>query len=66
MFGLGITCGETQYQDNCDHGSEERALLGAWTMDEDRKDVENGYVIFYMFELWEYELAKYENRGLLT
>ncbi|XP_054291039.1 uncharacterized protein LOC129005984 [Macrosteles quadrilineatus] len=61
-----ITCGEIMYQGDCFHESEDRALVGTWTMDEIRKAVEKGYIIQDIYELWEYEVATYEKGGLFT
>ncbi|XP_054276436.1 uncharacterized protein LOC128995442 [Macrosteles quadrilineatus] len=66
MFVLCRTCGEIMYQGDCFHESEDRALVGTWTMDEIRKAVEKGYIIQDMYELWEYEVATYEKGGLFT
>jgi hypothetical protein len=66
MFVLCATCGDGQVQDDCNHESHDRALVGTWTMDEIRKAVEKGYVILDMYELWEYNVATYENGGLFT
>ncbi|XP_054259245.1 uncharacterized protein LOC128983988 [Macrosteles quadrilineatus] len=57
---------DNMYQGDCFHESEDRALVGTWTMDEIRKAVEKGYIIQDMYELWEYEVATYEKGGLFT
>ncbi|XP_054279031.1 uncharacterized protein LOC128997416 [Macrosteles quadrilineatus] len=64
MFVLCRMCGEMMYQGECNHDSDNRALVGTWTMDEIRKAVEKGYVVLDMYELWEYEMATYEKGGL--
>ncbi|XP_054287996.1 uncharacterized protein LOC129003726 [Macrosteles quadrilineatus] len=66
MFVLCRTCGEMMYQGECNHDSDNRALVGTWTMDEIRKAVEKGYIVLNMYELWEYQVATYENGGLFT
>lgn len=48
------------------HSDEERALTGTWTMDEIRVALQNGYRLLERFELWEYQVATYENGGLFT
>lgn len=66
MFVLCRRCGEQMCQEDCQHSSDERALTGTWTMDEIRKAVDKGYIILDMYEMWEYEMATYENGGLFT
>lgn len=66
MFVLCQSCGENLNPIDCEHSSEERALVGTWTMDEIRKAVSKGYVILDIYEMWEYEVATYENGGLFT
>lgn len=67
MFVLCRMCGENvSSSGECQHGVEERALVGTWTMNEIRKAVEKGYVILERYELWQYEMATIENGGLFT
>lgn len=66
MFVLCRTCGETLNQGDCGHDLNDRAITGTWIMDEIRKAVSKGYVILNMYELWEYEVATFENGGLFT
>ncbi|XP_054259601.1 uncharacterized protein LOC128984320 [Macrosteles quadrilineatus] len=66
MFVLCRTCGEMMNQGECNHDTDNRALVGTWTMDEIRKAVEKGYIVLDMYELWEYQVATYENGGLFT
>ncbi|XP_054259940.1 uncharacterized protein LOC128984630 [Macrosteles quadrilineatus] len=54
------------YQGEFNHDSDNRALVGTWTMDEIRKAVEKGYIVLDMYELWEYQVATYENGALFT
>ena len=43
MFVLCRMCGEGLNGGDCEHTSDERALVGTWTMDEVRKAVSKGY-----------------------
>lgn len=64
MFVVCRTCGESLFQNGCENSSESRGLSGIRTPNEVRKAVEIGYLVFDMYELWEYEVAAYGNRGL--
>ncbi|XP_054280097.1 uncharacterized protein LOC128998123 [Macrosteles quadrilineatus] len=67
MFVLCRVCGENlSSSGECHHGVEERALVGTWTMMEIRKAVEKGYTILERYELWQYEMATFQNGGLFT
>lgn len=66
MFLLCKTCGENLNAEDCSHSVEERALTGTWTMDEIRVAVDNGYKMIERYELWEYEMAKFEDGGLFS
>lgn len=66
MFILCRSCGKTQNQGNCDNESDERSLVGTWTIGEICKAIEKGYVVLDMYELWEYNVAPYEKGGLFT
>ena len=50
----------------CKHSKdEERALTGTWVMDEVRLEVEKGYKIREIYEIYEYRLTKFRPKPLL-
>lgn len=61
MFVLCRKCGKQMNQEDCNHRSDKRAMIGTWTMDEVRKTVAKGYVILDIFKMWEYKMATNEN-----
>lgn len=39
----------------CNHSSEERALIGTWTTIQLEKAVKKGYIITYIYEVWHFK-----------
>lgn len=52
--------------DEYTHNEEERALTGAWTINEIRVSIEKVYDVIEMYELWKYKMATFENWGLFS
>ena len=55
MFPLCRTCAEIKIQGDCNHTSDERALIGTWTTDEVNKAIEKGYTVVKVYEVWHFE-----------
>ncbi|KAJ8933580.1 hypothetical protein NQ318_015967 [Aromia moschata] len=59
MFVLCRTCGEELNALECCHNDEDRALTGTWVIDEVVKAVEKGYAILEIYEVWKYQVERY-------
>lgn len=70
MFVLCRTCGQTMNQSDCNHTTEERALVGSWVIDEVLKALEKGYKILQTYEIWSYTVQQFDKSknvaGLFT
>ena len=55
MFPLCRTCAEIKIQGDCNHTSDEGALIGTWTTDEVNKAIEKGYTVVKVYEVWHFE-----------
>jgi len=61
MFSLCRTCVLTSNTDRCCHKTnEERSLTGTWVIDEVRLAVQKGYRILEIYELYEYNVTRYD------
>ena len=70
MFVLCRTCGENMSYDECTHNEKERYLTGTWVIDEILKSIEKGYQILEIFEIWQYDVQRFNSatgdEGLFT
>ena len=62
MFCLCRSCAiEQNFEDDCAHETAaERALTGTWVMDEVRTAVEKGHEVLEIFEVFEYDVTRYD------
>jgi G:T-mismatch repair DNA endonuclease (very short patch repair protein) len=62
LFCLCRACAvEQNFKDECPHETvEERALTGTWVIDEVRMAVQKGYIVVEIFEIYEYEVTRYD------
>jgi hypothetical protein len=52
---------EQNFEDECSHESvAERALTGIWVIDKVRLALQKGYTVVEIFELYEYEVTRYD------
>ncbi|XP_018573827.1 uncharacterized protein LOC108912895 [Anoplophora glabripennis] len=68
MFVLCRTCGETMNDSECNHSmdDENRALTGAWVIDEVVKALEKGYKLLETYEIWEYKVEQFNKASNVT
>ena len=61
MFSLCPTCVLTSNTGDCCHKTdEEMALTGTWVINEVRLAVQKGYRILEIYELYEYNVPRYD------
>jgi hypothetical protein len=52
---------EQNFEDESSHETvAERALTGTWIIDEVRLTVQKGYTVVEIFEIYEYEVTRYD------
>ena len=61
MFSLCRTCVITSNNRECRHKTDERSLAGTWVIDELRLAVQKGYRILEIYELYEYNVTRYDS-----
>lgn len=59
FFPLCRTCAEELNQGDCNHSIDERSFIGTFVLDEVRLALEMGYRVLECYEIWEYEITKY-------
>lgn len=57
-FPLCAKCSDKRQNRTCDHGDEDRSIMGAWIHLELRKAMEKGYRILEVYEHWMYQMVK--------
>ena len=63
IFPLCRTCYEDMIQEAYPHqDSNERILRGTWVSEEIKEAVKYGYLIKYVYEIWQYEMTQYDPR----
>ena len=63
IFPVCRTCCEDMIQEDCPHqDSNERILRGTWVSEEIKETVKYGFVIKYVYEIWQYEKTQYDPR----
>ena len=62
LFCLCRSCAvERNIEDDCAHETaDERGLTGTWVLDEVRRAVEKGYKVLEVFEVYEYDVTRYD------
>nr|XP_042911388.1 uncharacterized protein LOC107451653 [Parasteatoda tepidariorum] len=55
LFPLCRVSCMTNQQEPCTHSDQERSLTGTWVIEEMKKAVEKGYIIFKVFEVYHFE-----------
>ena len=53
-FTLCRTCADTTNQALCQHTDSERALTGTWPPPEVQKDIDEGYIVLKIHEVWHF------------
>ncbi|XP_018568461.1 uncharacterized protein LOC108908806 [Anoplophora glabripennis] len=70
MFVLCRICAQQMQRNTCSHEEDERALSGTWVIDEVVKALEKGYRLMEIYEVWNYEMQKFDKitkaEGLFT
>ena len=60
IFPLCCTCCQQMIQETCPHKNpNERILVGIWVSKEPKEVVQHGYVIKCVYEIWHYEMTRY-------
>lgn len=61
LFPLCRSCCEQSFQRDCPHvHANERSFVGTWIASEVQVAVNHGYQILEMFEIWQYEITKFD------
>ena len=61
LFTLCQACTDRNSKIDCPHDDEaKRAFVGTWVVDEVKVAVQYGYRILEIFEIWQYQMTKYD------
>lgn len=60
VFALCRSCSATSDSRECTHTPSERQFTGTWVVDEIRKAVSCGYIVRGIYEIWQYEITRYD------
>lgn len=69
IFPLCFKCSLTENPNDCDHGDEDRSIVGTWVTMEIEKAIEKGYRIIEIYEIWHFPKLLPQNqseKGLFT